>query len=511
MPGRWAAAVLVAAVGVGPAAGQDLTAEQIRDKVRQAVGYDAWQKLKDGVELSGKSEYWGIPGTFRRRLHPDGRHAHGWTAEGEHGSGFDGKRGWRYMFSDPHNPPQVNDNEPVFVNTVLDHRWLAADTRYAVALHPDEHRSYLPCLTLTHPDATANARLRVDPETWLPRSLVVPVEDREWVTEFDDYRDIRGAKVPARVAHNRFEGGEVFAADHVGVIPAGTTNPFAAPAVEPDATFDPSAPAKVEARRGKDGLLFVRLSVDGRPTPWLMLDSGAQVTALTAAAADRLGVPGLGRLTAFGAGGSVPTRFRLLGPVTFGPMTVRRLVGIDCPAGFAAGLSEDAGFEVGGVAGGDLFARAVVEIDQPDGVVRVHDPAAYRPPVGAGLHPARFRRLTPCLDGTLDGKHAGRFALDTGYSGTVMLTGAAVRRLDLLAGRSGTPSEVVGIAGEEKAVRAAADFTVLGRPAQPIQAQFELSRRGSPYTLGTFGLAALGPGTVVFDYPNRRVAFVPKP
>ena len=532
MPGRWAAVVLVAAVGVGPAAGQDLSAEQIRDKVRQAVGYDAFQKLKDGIVLEGKSEYRGSPGTFRTRLHPDGRYVRTWTAEGEHGQGFDGKTRWDREFS---RPPSVEGlyqaDRSRLVFAVHGHRWLAPDGGYAVALDPKVHRPYRPCLIVSHPDGKAVARVLIEPDTGLPRTAEVWFGRAVTLLALDDYREVAGAKVAGRVSWGT--GGEKieYAADRAG--PAGpAAEAFAPPAVPPDTEYDPAVPAGLAVKRAgdrelpadplgghqviaksrADHVLLVRPTFDGKPGPWFVLATDYGRTCITDAAAEKLGLPLVARYGSAGPESRREGGMRRAGRFTLGPATVRGLVLQEFPADVADLWSRLWGVEVGGVLGGDFYNRAVVELDSRAGTVAVHDPATYRLPPGGGWSPVRFGRASPCVEGTLEGRHTGLFEFSTYVGSQVLFEAPAVTRLGLLDGRT---VEMALRQGREGMVRvrkgSGAEFRALGRTVKDIQAVFELDGEGDPYTLGSFGPAALGPGTVVFDYPNRRVAFVPKP
>ncbi len=219
-----------------------------------------------------------------------------------------------------------------------------------------------------------------------------------------------------------------------------------------------------------------------------------------------------GRLTTRGFAGSAPARFRRTGRLTLGPVTVGGLVGAEFPAAAAEAFRLQIGAEIGGVVGADVLAAVVAEVDHRAGTVALHDPAAYKLPPGAGWHPTRFANGRPCLEGTFEGRHTGLFLLDTGLSAPLVLNASAVRRLRLLDGRATSSVEMVAVGGTAAGRQGTGDeFRVLGRTASQVKTLFMESDIDDPRLLGAFGLAALGPGTVVFDYPNRRVAFIPKP
>ena len=58
------------------------------------------------------------------------------------------------------------------------------------------------------------------------------------------------------------------------------------------------------------------------------------------------------------------------------------------------------------------------------------------------------------------------------------------------------------------------EFRVFDRPFRSVATRFldeDDDTDRYPYALGTFGPALLGPGTLVFDYPSRRIGFIPPP
>jgi hypothetical protein len=255
--------------------------------------------------------------------------------------------------------------------------------------------------------------------------------------------------------------------------------------------------------------------VNGKPTPWFLFDTGnGALTVMTPAAADRLDLPVFGGTTLHGAG-KARSRFRQTAAFTLGPATVDEMVIGEMPPEFADALTKRSGVEVGGIVGWDILSRAVVEVDYRGGTISVHDPTTYRLPEGVAWEAIHFNARLPCVKGKFEGKHEGLFLFDTGHEGGVTLNAPAVRRLDLLAGRETTPRPVYGVGGTVTVRRGAAtELQVLGRTVKPIEAWFATGTEGlhgDPYTLGTFGLSVLGPGVVVFDYPNCRIAFVPKP
>jgi hypothetical protein len=509
-------AAVCALVGASPAAALP-TAEEVKANVRRAVGFDAFRKLEHGLALEGKAEFFGLPGTFKMRLHADGRYARVIEAHGTHAVGFDGKTRWGRNFADPvldlHFEEADRDR---FLFGVLCHRWLAADGGFTVTVNERTSRAYKLDLVLTHADAGVAARLAVDPATWLPELLTVPGGHRPRLFDFAGYRTVAGVAVPTRIGQDRYEGGQWVAAERAGPAAAGGPDPFARPVVRPTVAFDPAVPARVESRKGPGGMVLVRPAVDGKAVPWFVLDTGnGGQTILAVGLANRLGLPPSGGITVAGAGGTIRSRFRTAGRFALGPATVPDPVFADCPDGLAKALSEAAGVEVSGFVGQDVLCRAVVELDPAAGTAAVHDPARYRLPAGGAWEPVRFNGRNPCVRASFDGRHAGWYSFDTGFEAPLVFNVPAVTRGKMLDGLATEPHALYGVGGEEPVLMGpGGEFRVFGRSSRTARTLYAVEPAGGhtdPYTLGAFGPSALGPGTVVLDYPNNRIGFVPRP
>lgn len=506
---------LLALLTASPAAALP-TADEVKANVRRAVGADAFEKLEHGLALDGKAEFFGLPGTFTLRLHPDGRYARVITAAGTHAIGFDGKTRWGRNFADPvldlHFEEADRDR---FLFGVLCHRWLAATGGFTATVDEKTSRAYKLDLILTHPDAGVAARLSVDTATWLPDLLTIPGAHQGRLFDFTDYRTVAGVTVPTKIGQNRYEGGQWIAAERAGPAAAGA-DPFARPTDRPRVTFDPAVPAKVEARKGTGGMVLVRPAVNGTVTPWLVLDTGNGArTVLTAALSERLRLPAVGSGTLVGVGGSARTRFRTADRFTLGPATIPNPVLGDCPDALGRAVSEGVGAEVGGFVGQDVLYQVVVEVDPTAGTAAVHDPAGYKLPAGGAWEPVRFNGRAPCVRATFDGKYPGWYMFDTGFQAPLVFNLPVVKREKLLDGRATAPHTLSGVGGQEPVLEGAGgEFRVFGRTTRTertLYAAAPTSAHTDPYTMGVFGPTALGTGTLVLDYPNSRIGFVPRP
>lgn len=511
---RWSFPILALLLAV-PAFASSPTIEEVRTKARLACGFEAFQKLPDGIVVEGKAEFLGIPGTFRLRFAPNGQYVRVISAKGEHCVGFDGTSRWGRNFSGPVRLLEMEEaDRDRFLFGVLCQRWLVDDS-FKVGLDEKNTTDARVCLTLSHRDAGVSARLFVNRGSWCPESLEIPGPNGKRDIEFSDYREITGVRFPVRVAIGPAGGGQWVNAERGREFRLGDKDTFVAPSVGLGAKFDQTVPARLDTKLLNGRILLVKPKVNGKDVPWFMLDTGnGALTSLTAAAADRLDLPSFGGTTAIGAG-AIRTRFRQADRFTLGPAEVADTVFLELPQEFADLVSRRAGVEIAGVLGWDFMFRAVVEIDHEAGIVNVHDPATYRLPSGTSWESIRFNSRMPCVKGTFEGKHEGLFMLDTGHQGRLTMHAPAVRRLDLLKDRETTARTFSGIGGQEVVrLGTGAEFRVLGRSVKSLNVGFATELNGlssDPYTLGTFGLAALGSGTVVFDYPKSRIAFIPSP
>ena len=163
-----------------------------------------------------------------------------------------------------------------------------------------------------------------------------------------------------------------------------------------------------------------------------------------------------------------------------------------------------------GTIGYDLFARSVVEYAQGGREVRICDPARYRLPAGGRWRSLAHIDATPAAPGVVEGRLEGLFQVDTGSAGSIDFTRPFLERNRLLEGRETREMRSLG-SGGSFAVRVGriARFEFAGRRFDDVEVSFRtggVSREGSA---GTIGRELLAPFRTVFDYRNRRIAFVP--
>ena len=167
---------------------------------------------------------------------------------------------------------------------------------------------------------------------------------------------------PRRTRHNAAVGG---AHDyHAASVALQRPGPalYAPPPIAPlpaDAAFDAERPAGTWAWRSASGHTVVPVEVEGVPPGYMLLDTGASGLVLQTGLAARHGLTRFGRLSIAGLAGRVRTCFVRARAIRLGPLVVRDPVFMEMGVG---GLVR--GLEPGiiGIAGYDVFRRAVVEV-----------------------------------------------------------------------------------------------------------------------------------------------------
>ncbi|HYH68238.1 MAG TPA: hypothetical protein VD866_26330 [Urbifossiella sp.] len=504
---RWATTLLLV-LTTSTTAAADPTIEAIREKVRVAVGYDAFQKLEHGVRIvvKDKSDPKVTSVCF---LHRDGRFAiH--DARFGMAKGFDGRSAWQRGFNNPPLPEDLRVGEAIrLLGGLLTHQWLSPASGYVVDTDPVESRSYRLCVRVHSSGGNSGfGRVYLDPATWLPTQFTVQQDQNATVAEVSAYRDISGTKVFSRFEVNRYISESEMVPESVAVNLPGS-NPFSPPTPANDTQFDPSVPKAVEARAA-GGFLLVRPSINGKPGPWLLVNTGMCATVLTRPAADRLGLARVA-MTAQGHGYSRPIdRF------TLGPATIRGLTTAEFANEIPTLCAALTGVEVGGYLGADVLARCVMEGNWSTGTVTLHEPAGYFPPPAAVWEPAWFDAGVPHIFARVERRHAGLFRVLTGINYPLHLHPAVVRDRGLLDGRKTEPYELLTGSGPTFCrVGMVAELRMFGQRLPQVATRFDAdvsqSERQYPRLLGELNPCIFPNGVIVFDYPGRRIGLRRQP
>ncbi|UCE60986.1 MAG: retropepsin-like domain-containing protein [Phycisphaerales bacterium] len=485
--------------------------EAILTHVRDAKGFARLTHLNSGVLLTGTSRHYGTDGTYRLLFNPDGRFVEKTEARLSSTVGFDGREAWSVDWSGLPSLLELEDLERVLATQwVHTGRWLVENGPFAITLNAEETSGEKVVLDLRLRNGVLAWQVTIDRRSWLPTNLLLSSKGGTDTWTFTDYRDFKGVRLACRVDHVD-DAGKTDAVEiaDIAAAPHSAGNPYERITKRPDDTrFNADAPAELKVKATPTGHLLVHPSVDGRDLGWFIFDTGAGAMVITPSAADAADMPAFGEVTANGVGGMLDTRFRQGKSLTLGRVTIDKPIHVELDLSF---LTPFFGVEVAGICGYDLLARVVAEFDPHKRKISLLDPASYALAQGdwqelfiGGRHPHVIAGF--------EGKHEGVFRLDTGANGTVTFHAPAVKRLGLLEGRD-TTSGFHGGAGGMKKVRTGTVewFELAGHRFEEPVVVFGLSDQGASSghrSLGTIGLEFLEPFVVVFNYPDKKIAFV---
>lgn len=507
--------MLIAALSAAAAPAAQRTpapsASAVVSRVRAAVGYDRLRESAAGFVAGGAARHNGVDATFQLAFAPDGRFA--LRVDGPLGgaTGFDGSDGWAVDWSGMPRTLELEDlDEEQLATWAYVGRWLDADAPFDVGLDAGKSDARRVALSLDLRSSPLAATLYVDRATWLPSSVVRRSESGDEVMRLEEYRVVSGFRFPFRLTRTLGKVTDRFEVRSLEPAAGGPDRLFARPAARPDDTrFRDGVPPDLEVRRVPSGHMLVRPRVEGRDVGWFILDSGAGAMVIDGGAARRAGLATLGEVHVSGVGGSQTSRFRMGKSFELGPVTVAALRYVELDLAF---LTTAFGVTVGGICGYDLFARAVVELDVAGASVRLHDPARFR--LEGGTWQELFlSHKHPAARARFEGDRDGLFKLDTGSDQTVTFHTPAVERLGLLEGRRTTPARAGGVGGAIS-LRAGTLgwFELGGHRFEVPSVRFATGEKGAfadDYLLGNIGNGFLSAFRIVFDYPNKRIAFVP--
>ncbi len=298
--------------------------------------------------------------------------------------------------------------------------------------------------------------------------------------------------------------------------------PEAVPHVEASAhAFDSghhTPPIPIQLASGK---VHLPVRVDDAEPAWFILDTGANVTILDRAFADRLGLEVRGETTAKGAAGGDGT-FR----VGFSKVASLRVPGLTLPGqGIAVlerGTAGANGHPSAGLIGADLIKTLVVEIDYRAATLVLHDPAHFTYDGPGHVLPINLdANDKPQLDGRITLPNGdtlrARFGLDTGDRGLLTLHRHFVALHDLDDRLTATVPIMVGlgVGGPVRHHTARLDAIQLGDWSVPQpQITFPPLGASDAYTGrsrdGLLGARLLHDARVFLDYSNRRIIVEPQ-
>jgi hypothetical protein len=261
-----------------------------------------------------------------------------------------------------------------------------------------------------------------------PVQIVRRDGEKQRATRLTDWREVDGVAMPF---HLHEDNGDPNDAVDIAVssIERGTPPAFTRPA---DRTPDMTGTASVPIELVYGGLVYVHVTVNGRPMAFI-LDSGAESTVLNASRLAGLGLEATGTFAAGAGGGDVTVGYVPHVTYAVGGATVKDQIVSAIPLD---GLEGPLGRKLDGILGYDLLSRFVVELDYKHKQLRLLDRETYHHAAGVPV-PITLEDSTPFVDATVElpgiPPLPGHFTLDTGCLCEVSLFAPFIDQHELLA------------------------------------------------------------------------------
>jgi hypothetical protein len=337
-------------------------------------------------------------------------------------------------------------------------------------------------------------------------------------TQFDDYREVNGLRLPFHLAIDMTDAAgrtdprarsEVLI-DRVTINIAIADTDFAMPAMTASARIDNTSGITRIPFDLVSNHIYVDGSVDGKKARFLV-DTGG-VNLLTPAAAKKFGLAGEGKLAVRGVGDDmVDMAMAHASEVRVGDAVLAKPVFYVIDLG---NLAATEGVDCDGLVGYEMFSRFGVTIDYAKRELVLAEPTRFAPPVGAHAIPFELAGRIPIITGTLDGVPA-RLSVDTGSRVSLTLHSPFVHTHDLIARYDATAESVIGwgVGGPSRGHPARFGTLRLGDLAiDGIAGDLYTGNKGafaSPDVSGNLGGGVFKRFTIAFDYAAKRIYLAP--
>ncbi len=352
----------------------------------------------------------------------------------------------------------------------------------------------------------------VDHATHLLDHTIEDQAEDHVVTRYADYRAVAGIRLPFTIRSG--DGGDP-AADDVATVETVAVNE-----APPDGLYalPPLPPADIELPAGQNSVdiafrltatnrILVPILVNGTARLEAEFDSGGSLILRPGVVAE-LGLNADGQTKQSGGGeGSTVAQNGRVSTVKLGDATVHDLA-------FHSFASAPAAPQA--LIGQEILQRFVVHFDFDRQIMTLTKPAAFAYSGAGAIIPFDIQDNQPEIKGQVDGI-AGRFAIDTGDSGSLLLIAPFARRYGLVARYLGdlpysgkAVGTTRGVWARQRVARFAFDGAD-GRPAaeahEPVT-RISLQKSGfdaHPYVSGNIGLGILKQFNLTFDYARGRL------
>ena len=267
-------------------------------------------------------------------------------------------------------------------------------------------------------------------------------------------------------------------------------------AIRPPEAHYSASPQPIPFDLFRNQRIFLNGTIDGVPTA-MMLDSGAGVTSVDRAFAERIGLKGRRTAKVMGYDGSTPGRIATDVTLEVGGLRLRKLSVVIFDLGPAA---RAIGRPIPITLGRDAFRAGIVSIDFPHRRILFADRAGFRPPTGAARIDLGERGWSATVKVDIDGKTVGA-DLDLGNGGTILLSKRAWATRPELAGLRHAAGEIGGIGGTTPIRNVVLpDVALGGIHFSDVPAELVEDEKAGPAVGANLGIQMLEPFVVTFDW-----------
>jgi len=418
--------------------GYGSTLDRIMEKHAQALGgMERLESLKsfmaEGVVemggLEGTISEWGkYPGEYRQRID---------LQILKQDSGTDGRHFWKVDQNNKLAELKGREKEDLITSCCLsDLCYLLPPTRRRVSIYLGKGakggRGYY--LVLVKPQGGSPATLWINDSTWLVDMTQTTVFQETVTVSYDDYREVKGVKMAFH--SHQTTGNPLYDVD------ARLQEVFLNLPLD-DSLFLPPAEREKDYRflqgKNSEGIPFdlygntiwLKVRVNAQGPYNFLLDSGAGATCIDSVLVSQLGLKGEGAVVGKGAGGSQAVSFCKIGSIQLpGVELLDQTIAVIPLSPLYASL----GRKIDGILGYDFLSRFVTKIDYGHSSLSLYAPEGYHYPKGVEVLDMEITQNLPTVEAILDGEYQGKFLLDTGNSGGLVLHSSFIQQNHILDG-----------------------------------------------------------------------------
>ena len=466
-----------------------------------------------GLILHCKSEYDGRTYEIESSLDEQGRFLDLVTHPEDQAvtsSGFDGSHAWKKTRSGV--SVQLEHGERarrLFFEWIRNGYWTRPDAPFSLRLNSEVSTDSLIAVDIDMNGMPVFGTMTLDRETWLPHSFTTKIDGEKIEIIFKEFEKF-GQFTLATSTESKTDGAfsSRFEVEEVIPVESFTADHFSQPPDTSIVKFDERSYFNVDVKRGHSKKLYVQPRIDGRYVGWFLFDSGAFMTIIYQQHATDLNLPRIGEINGKGVGGETKGTLHQTKTIELGAIRLESFpIQILDPILKSRGeLAEG----VAGVVGCDLIGQCVIEYEVAAKRISLHNPKNYRLPRGSwqkAIIDGNSPKIRVSCKGNLERRST--FLVDTGASGVIFAPHIGG---DLFWDERGTLRPIGGFGGTTGVLSGRLDWIELGGRRIPnVPVDFGIDPRSGladSFCDGILGIEVFSPFMIVFDIPNRRIAFL---